>query len=149
MTKSIFSVIDNATLLSRMEKLEKDKECAWGSMSVSAMLYHCNFTNKAILKARPSSRKRTLKQHLLKFLVFNIKKEIPKGIKGNPKFFSQDSETLNFEEQKEEWKRVISGFTKVEGPLAGEHPKFGRLDTKDWGRFVWLHMDHHLRQFGV
>jgi hypothetical protein len=29
------------------------------------------------------------------------------------------------------------------------HPAFGPLPTWEWGRMVYLHVDHHLRQFGV
>jgi len=30
-----------------------------------------------------------------------------------------------------------------------EHPIFGRLTQKAWLRWGYLHMDHHLRQFGI
>jgi hypothetical protein len=30
-----------------------------------------------------------------------------------------------------------------------DHPAFGRLSTRAWGRLVYRHMDHHLRQFGA
>jgi hypothetical protein len=30
-----------------------------------------------------------------------------------------------------------------------EHPAFGRLSGKEWGVLCYLHLDHHLRQFGV
>lgn len=149
MRKTVFSEDDNAKLILRLSNLQKGSVCAWGSMSVAGMLYHCNFTNKVILKAPPSLRKRTLKQRVLKFLVMDIKKEIPRGVKGNPKFFSQETDILNFEDQKAQWLDIIPKFTNVQGPLEGEHPIFGKLNTKEWGRFVWLHMDHHLRQFGV
>jgi hypothetical protein len=29
------------------------------------------------------------------------------------------------------------------------HPYFGPLTAAEWRRWGWLHMDHHLRQFGV
>jgi hypothetical protein len=29
------------------------------------------------------------------------------------------------------------------------HPMFGEMSEKDWMRWGYLHMDHHLRQFGV
>ena len=29
------------------------------------------------------------------------------------------------------------------------HPFFGRLTRAEWLRWAYLHMDHHLRQFGV
>jgi hypothetical protein len=29
------------------------------------------------------------------------------------------------------------------------HPRFGRMSSAAWLRWAYLHMDHHLRQFGV
>jgi hypothetical protein len=29
------------------------------------------------------------------------------------------------------------------------HPFFGRMSEADWLRWGYLHLDHHLRQFGV
>ena len=29
------------------------------------------------------------------------------------------------------------------------HPIFGRMSAAAWMRWGWLHMDHHLRQFGA
>ena len=31
----------------------------------------------------------------------------------------------------------------------GAHPVFGRLSGREWGRICWMHLDYHLRQFGV
>jgi hypothetical protein len=29
------------------------------------------------------------------------------------------------------------------------HPMFGKMTADQWGRSMWKHLDHHLRQFGV
>jgi hypothetical protein len=29
------------------------------------------------------------------------------------------------------------------------HPLFGKMGKRDWGRVVWKHLNHHLRQFGL
>lgn len=31
----------------------------------------------------------------------------------------------------------------------GAHPVFGPLSGREWGRICWMHLDYHLRQFGV
>ena len=31
----------------------------------------------------------------------------------------------------------------------GAHPVFGRLAGREWGRICWMHLNYHLRQFGV
>ena len=35
------------------------------------------------------------------------------------------------------------------GCEARPHPIFGRMSQADWMRWAYLHMDHHLRQFGA
>ena len=35
------------------------------------------------------------------------------------------------------------------GPGFALHRLFGPLSTEEWGRLVFFHTDHHLRQFGV
>jgi hypothetical protein len=29
------------------------------------------------------------------------------------------------------------------------HPLFGKMGKTQWGRVVWKHLNHHLKQFGV
>jgi hypothetical protein len=42
----------------------------------------------------------------------------------------------NFENQYPADKRVV-------------HPSFGKMDKSQWGRLIYIHLDHHLKQFGV
>ena len=42
--------------------------------------------------------------------------------------------------------RMTEPGTIVDGRL---HPFFGRLTRAEWLRWGYLHMDHHLRQFGA
>jgi hypothetical protein len=57
-----------------------------------------------------------------------------------PSMFAADVERLQ---------RVVERITA--SPRAfewGHHPLFGRMSESDWLRWGYLHMDHHLRQFG-
>jgi hypothetical protein len=47
--------------------------------------------------------------------------------------------------------RVLTERLVEEAPRLGGrlHPIFGRLSRRAWMRWAFLHMDHHLRQFGV
>ena len=42
--------------------------------------------------------------------------------------------------------RMAAPETDLEGHA---HPLFGPLSSAEWVRWGYLHMDHHLRQFGV
>ena len=38
---------------------------------------------------------------------------------------------------------------RTEGAPWPRHPIFGRMSQRAWLRWAYLHMDHHLRQFGA
>jgi hypothetical protein len=42
---------------------------------------------------------------------------------------------------------VVTAQAAAAGPPV--HPIFGRMTNADWLRWGYLHMDHHLRQFGA
>ena len=60
-------------------------------------------------------------------------------------------ERLFFErlEEKSKFIHILSKYPKIDYALEASHPVFGPLTHQQWGIFVWRHVDHHLRQFGV
>ena len=46
---------------------------------------------------------------------------------------------------------MIDRFVQRAPESAGRctHAFFGRLNGDEWGRLMYKHIDHHLRQFGV
>ena len=147
MSKNILA--DANEIISRAHQLNENSKCLWGSMTVSGMLYHGVITNESIFNAGASGKKRTLKQMALKFLVYNIMGKLPKGVKGNPKFLPPLDSEKKIPEERDNYIRSVLQFTNADKQLLGDHPVFGRLSTEDWRRFVYMHLDHHLRQFGV
>lgn len=47
--------------------------------------------------------------------------------------------------------RVIETTRRFIGDVSDgqTHPMFGPMSRADWLRWGWLHLDHHLRQFGL
>ena len=68
--------------------------------------------------------------------------EVEQGTGGTPPVeFSRDRESLL---------GFIARFCSADPrDLAPEHPMFGRMHHREWGRWGYRHLDHHLRQFGV
>jgi hypothetical protein len=130
----------------RVHSIQPDLIPLWGKLSVTQMLFHTATVNDAILKAKISTRKPLLKQTLLRILVLDILQKLPKGIKGNPEFFNNHS-NLIFENEKARLLNTFNSFSDKALIMGGEHPVFGKLSHVDWGRFVWIHLDHHFRQF--
>lgn len=55
---------------------------------------------------------------------------------------------VEFERDKRELEALIEQFAQDTSADLQPHPIFGRLSTAEWQRWGYLHMDHHLRQFG-
>jgi hypothetical protein len=74
----------------------------------------------------------------------------PKGkLPTTPEF--QRTQPTAWEADQEVWQAALRRFVergRNGGPF-GPHPAFGVLSGKEWGRLVYLHCDHHLRQFGL
>jgi transposase InsO family protein len=53
--------------------------------------------------------------------------------------------------ERERLSRVIDRFSAAgpEGCTTHPHSFFGRLTPEEWSLWMYKHLDHHLRQFGV
>lgn len=150
MNKSIFDQNAVDEVISRVEKLSASDQANWGRMTATEMLAHCNLAHQSILKAPKAEKGGDFKKWLTKLYFIYWMKEFPKGAKGPGRFDMKDKVDINlFEEEKSKYIHIIGKYAKLDQKLAGFHPRFGPLNHKEWGIFVWRHADHHLRQFGL
>lgn len=150
MSKTIYAPEANQEIIQRIEKLNPSDTPIWGQMNAVEMLSHCNMAHQSILKAPLSAERPSLKQVVSKFIFFRIKNEFPRFARGPRRFDMKGKvEAGAFEEEKSKYKHIIGKYAKVEGKIDALHPRLGRLSHAEWGRFVWMHADHHLRQFGL
>jgi hypothetical protein len=150
MRKTIFSSQTINELIDRSQKLSVDNLAKWGRMNSTEMLVHCNMAHQGILKAPKSEKMATFRQLISKFIFFKIKSEFPKLANGPKRFQTAGNvPDASFEEEKSKFVHILSKYPKLEILLEGAHPIFGPLTHQEWGIFVWRHVDHHLRQFGV
>lgn len=76
----------------------------------------------------------------------------PKGVKTRPEMDQQIGGTppADFEADIRELRRLLDRFTRQPRDFEWHpHPIFGPMSEEDWERWGYLHMDHHLRQFGA
>ncbi|MCH6199636.1 DUF1569 domain-containing protein [Aquiflexum sp. LQ15W] len=150
MSKTILSSQAVNELLARTEKLNPDTKANWGLMTATEMLVHCNLAHQGILKAPKSDKSATFRQLMFKFVFFNIRSEFPKLAKGPKRFQTAgNAPDASFEEEKSKFINILSKYPQIDYALEASHPVFGPLTHQQWGIFVWRHVDHHLRQFGV
>ncbi|GAB5486208.1 MAG: hypothetical protein Pars93KO_26420 [Parasphingorhabdus sp.] len=148
---SIFerTTIDQFT--ERLNELTPYSKPEWGKMTVYQMLKHCTENEK--MNLRITTYKRLLPGRLFGRMVMNkiIKDDLPMSknnpthpalkIKGDGDFETQRKELINLlnkypSSSKKELERLI-------------HPFFGKLKLHEWEIYIYKHLDHHLRQFGV
>ena len=118
-------------------------------MEVNEMIFHCKKVNSEILQTKQHSKTPTLKQKIMKIVGLHLLKEFPKGIKTGPKYLPELIDNTDFQKVQNDLIVNINEVAEYTGAIYGEHPFFGPLNTNEWRRFIWKHMDHHLRQFNV
>ena len=146
---SIFDASDRERILSRLSALRPDGARLWGKMDPAQMLAHCAVALE--LPMADSARKQLLIGKLLAPFVrrkYLGDVPFPKSSPTDPAFIVGDRRS--FETEKARLLAVLARFVE-RGPEAATgtvHTFFGRLTGAEWGRLIYKHLDHHLRQFG-
>ena len=90
--------------------------------------------------------------HVLKWAVLYLPVPWPSGLRTSPELDQKGggTEPSSFDADVAEvealMQRVIEQPEQIAWP---KHPVFGRMSKAGWLRWGYLHMDHHLRQFGA
>ncbi|MEC3641153.1 DUF1569 domain-containing protein [Bacillus sp. FSL K6-1012] len=148
--KNIFNQLHLEEILNRIDKLSPICKPKWGKMDVPQMLAHfSSFQDIPMGLSFPA-------RGWLGILIGNF----VKPIFYNDKPLAQNMSTIpdilivdekEFETEKEILKQKIITF-QSNGPekcTTHPHPFFGKLTSEQWGKGIYKHLDHHLKQFGV
>lgn len=97
------------------------------------------------------SNSKDFKRHfsILKLIIFNWGK-IPRGAKA-PKRVQVEEDEINLQnihKQLEVARRSIKGIQNLPKNAFIEHPRFGKLNTKESIKFLQIHTAHHLKIVG-
>lgn len=148
--KSLFDKATFEEIIARMNQLNSSSQRMWGKMTVSQMLAHCKEAFKVPLSSKPIRRSPVgiLFGWMFKSKLYN---ETPwaKNLPTAPNFIIKDDR--NFEVEKNDLLSMVSNFYQRGALGIGDrvHPMFGQLTASQWGKSMWKHLDHHLKQFGV
>jgi hypothetical protein len=142
-----------ASILRRLAQLRPDSPRRWGQMSAHQMVCHLSDSARMALGERQVSRATGLhRQTFLKWVALYAPLPWPAGVITRPEVDQAGGGTLprEFSTDLETLQGLTRRLIEQAGQLEGrEHPIFGRLSRAAWLRWAYLHMDHHLRQFGV
>lgn len=148
--KNIFIQLSSEEMLNRIDKLSLNSKPQWGKMDVAQMLAHCSaFQDIAMGYSFPARGwLGILIGNFVKPILYNDK-PLAKNMSTIPTILIEDAK--EFETEKERLKQKIITFQN-NGPekcTTHPHPFFGKLTSEQWGKGIYKHLDHHLKQFGV
>jgi hypothetical protein len=148
--KSLFDKAVAEELKQRMEKLSSETPRLWGKMNPAQMFAHVSVGMEVSLGDR------IMRQSWLGKLIGKLAKAkmlsgkpIGKNLPTDKAYLMKDDRDLDVERQR--LAGLIDRF-QAGGPercTKGPHSFFGEMTPDEWSALNYLHLDHHLRQFGV
>ena len=146
--KTIFDSESKKEILQRVDNLTSDSKPMWGKMSVGQMLTHCTRTLQAPagdFYVKPSALRFIGRFFKKSYLYSN--KPFSKNSPTAPEFVMTDAKVFN--QEKEEFLRAFEKLCAGEQAVVVTlHSFFGQMTPAEWGRLMYKHLDHHLRQYG-
>jgi hypothetical protein len=149
--KNILNEKDRKEVLQRIQNISMESSRLWGKMNANEMLCHSADQIRLALGEKSSlfvgnAFLTTFFKTLVLWGVPAPKgkvetvKELKQGAEGTPvTSFSSDKESLI--------DSIEKFVTKTPDNMNVVHPAFGNLSYKQWGRLIYIHLDHHLKQF--
>jgi hypothetical protein len=149
--KSMAQPDRTAEILRRLTTLRADSPRQWGRMTAHQMICHLNDSARVALGERVASPATSIiHRTLVKWLALYLPFRWPPGVPTRPEIDQHAGGTCptTFDADRAELQALTERLL-VEDLAGRAHPIFGPMSRSAWLRWAYLHMDHHLRQFGV
>lgn len=122
-------------------------------MSAHQMICHLSDAFRSSMGEKDVSRvSHWIPRSLYRWVALWLPLQWPHGVRGPREWDQQIAGTppKEFENDMGELRRLLERFTREPRDFEWRpHPYFGRMSRAEWQRLGYLHMDHHLRQFGA
>lgn len=151
--KSLKDRGDLDEILSRIRAIRPDSARQWGRMTPNQMVCHVTDSFGACLgdtkfPAFGGPLRRAVMKWIALYTGFPWPKSLPTGAKVDP--LREGTGPGDLAEDIAALERMCHRFVLSKERNARHiHPLFGPLSDSEWGRWGYLHTDHHLRQFGL
>jgi hypothetical protein len=138
------------SLQRRIAALPSDAQSRWGLMSAHQMLCHlsdsfrvCTGDKRATVVAN------WVTGTAFKWIALYVPAPWPKNVPTRPEVKQGAGGTppADFEQDRADLLVLLDRFCCPRQRTP--HPFFGNMREREWLRWAYLHVDHHLRQFGV
>jgi hypothetical protein len=147
--KNLFDQEAYQEIVQRLHQLRPDSQRQWGKMNPAQALAHLCRGLKVALADKPLKRMWIgyILGPLMKHKLYNDtpwKSSLPTA----PDFVVND--LRDFETERTKLLALVQRFHEAGPSQAGQfpHPFFGSMTPEQWGKSIYKHLDHHLRQFG-
>jgi hypothetical protein len=136
-------------LCRRVSRLSSDSKANWGKFTAAQMVAHLNDAMRMATGELPVAPKNLpLRYFPLKQLVLYVL-PFPKGAPTAPELLARCDAADLRSEQSEFGTIAARTAARQASDRWPAHPAFGAMTHKAWGKLIYRHTDHHLKQFGV
>jgi hypothetical protein len=140
-----------AEIRKRIDALRPDAKPQWGRMTAPQVLAHCaTVMDYALgeLELPRSTIGRVIGPRIKRSLLLEGK-PLARNAKTHPRVVVTDDR--DFEAERLRLHAAIARFATGGSDVCTRHPHFffGPMTPLEWAEFSYIHLDHHLRQFGV
>jgi hypothetical protein len=149
--RTLSSVTDRQEILNRLDSVRPESQRRWGGMSAHEMICHLGDAFRAALGEKQLSPASTLyRRTAFKWMALWAPLHWPHGIMTRPEMDQRLGGTRpeEFTSDLEKLRILFERFCNWQGDFA-PHPILGPLSRTERMRHGYLHVDHHLRQFGA
>jgi hypothetical protein len=142
-----------AEILRRLAQVRPDSVRRWGTMTPHQMIRHCaDACRMASGEATPGDVSTGLTRRVVKWVALYAPMRWPPGIQTVPEFDQRHAPPPSgaFDADVATLAALLDAIRRRDDAAPWpRHPIFGRMSQRAWLRWAYLHMDHHLRQFGA
>jgi hypothetical protein len=138
-------------VLRRIANLHPQSEARWGRMTPHQAICHLTDSFRGCMGEKPMSMAPAIpgQRRFMKWFALYVPLPWPRNIPTRPEMDQRVGGTppSHWEQDRSDLLRVIQQFRNP--AQRTPHPMFGHMKHRDWMRWAYLHIDHHLRQFGL
>ena len=144
---------DKAEILHRLRAVRPESVRRWGRMSAHQMVCHLSDAFRMATGEKTVSHSTTLLQRtIIRWIALYLPLPWPAGIPTRPEIDQELGGTrpIDFAADVAQLEALLEHLTTQTGTFDWQvHPILGTMSEAVWLRWAYLHVDHHLRQFGA
>jgi Protein of unknown function (DUF1569) len=156
--RTLANPADKQQIVERLQKIQSSSARRWGKMTAAQMICHLADSFRVTIGEKDWTTERIsvtpipMPNWFMKWVALEVPLRWPRGVPTRPELDSERGgmPATSFEGDLRELRRLLDRFTGQPRDFEWQtHPIFGDMSDAQWMRWGYLHMDHHLRQFGA